>query len=61
MSAYTTLYVTRGKAMEIFMRGREPLISDLSLEIHMDDLLDERLYNCIIVDDDYEGSDDDRV
>ena len=61
MSAYTTLHITRSKAMEIFMRGREPLISDLSLEIHMDDLLDERLYNCIIVDDDYEGSDDDIV
>lgn len=49
MSAYTTLYITRSRAIEeIFARQ----FSDDQLATLLDTLLDSRLYNCIIVCDD---------
>lgn len=58
MSAYTTLYITRSRAIEeIFARQ----FSDDQLASFMDTLLEPRLYNCIIVSDDEETNDNDML
>jgi len=61
MSAYTTLRVTRDKALSIRLKKLIDNISDEELEDYMDDLMEPRLYNVIIVPSDSEDNDDDMV
>jgi len=65
MSAYTSLHITRKKALVLmlssFIENLEKNISDEQLEEFMDRHLEHRLYNCVIVDDDYINSDDGMV
>lgn len=56
MSIYTTLDVTRAKAAEIYLK--EFGIDDKQLEKFMDRYLQDRCYNCIIVDNDHIPNDD---
>ena len=50
MSAYSTINITREKAVEILIR-RVTEADRNTLEDMMDSLLAPRLYNCVIVDD----------
>jgi hypothetical protein len=58
VSAFTTLYITRTKALSVIA---EHLLadehSDNMLEDMMDRILRDKLYNCIIVDDDTRNDD----
>ncbi len=49
MSAYTTLHITRTKALDYIIDHLRIPISDTQLEDWLDVLLKERLYNVIIV------------
>ena len=55
MSAYTTLLITRSKAKEEYLKSL--LVTDEVLEEFMDKLLDNRLYNAVIVDDNHQNDD----
>ena len=55
MGAHSTLMITRSRALE-YLRADPPTNDELAAE--MDSRLDHRLYNCMIVDDDYEDNDD---
>jgi hypothetical protein len=58
MGVYTTLNITRKKAKELLVAKLLGDISDETLENFMDKLLEPRLYNAIIVNDDAENNDD---
>ena len=58
MSAYTTLRVTRKKAIEIVMAKLLDGMTDQELEDFMDKELEPRLYNARIVADDSENDDE---
>ena len=58
MSAYITLRISRKRAIEVWMEAMLSVPSDDELESFMDDRLDHRLYNCIIVDDSDADNDD---
>ena len=51
MSAYTTIRITRSKAKEEWLKTLMQDPSDDKLEEFIDDLLRDRLYNCMIVPD----------
>lgn len=57
MSVYTTLYVTKGKAMEIYLREKFS-IDDKELERFMDEYLAPSLYNVLLVENDHKNDDD---
>lgn len=61
MGAYTTLRVTRKKAIAMLMERLACGISNDELERFMDQVLEPRLYNAIIVRDDDPENDDDAV
>ena len=60
MSAYTSLRVTRSKAKQKLMEHMMGEIPDAQLEQFMDQLLQPRLYNAVIVPD-HETNDDEAV
>lgn len=57
MSAYSTINITRGKAMKTWLEKFANGLSDEELERFMDEELDSRLYNCRIVPDHCENDD----
>lgn len=57
MGAHSTIYVTRTKALEEYLK-RAGSITDQELERFMDDLLYDKLYNVSIVPDNYEQNED---
>jgi len=54
MGAHSTIHLSRSKATELYTQYMfgENKISDSILEEFFDRVLDGRLYNCVIVDDD---------
>ena len=58
MSAYTTLRITRKKAIETVMAKLLDGMTDGELEQFMDKELEPRLYNARIVDDEAENDDE---
>lgn len=58
MSAYTTLYITRKKALEIFYKETTNVPTDEKLESFMDNYLKSRLHDCIITADNGPNDDD---
>ena len=61
MGVYSTLYITRKKALEIWVVEQLTLPSDEELERFMDDYLEPRLFNCRIVADGDDYNDDDEI
>ena len=61
MSPYTTLRITRKKAIEVIMRELLGDISNYRLEEWMNDYLKDKLYDCVIFPEFYEDNDDDIV
>jgi hypothetical protein len=61
MGAYTTLRITRKKAIAILLEKLTNGISNEELERFMDQALGPRLFNAIIVRDDDAENDDDVV
>lgn len=57
MSAYSTLRITRNKAKTELMKWLMSEVTDQKLEDFMDQLLESRLHNAKIVDDDSENDD----
>jgi hypothetical protein len=57
MSAFSTLHITRTRALAEFAKSIRDM-DDERLESFMDKLLEPRLYNVIIVDDDGPNDDD---
>lgn len=57
MSAYTTIKITRSKALRTMLEHLMLAPSDSELEDFMDSLLRERLYNVQIVADDCDNDD----
>lgn len=57
MGAHSTLYITRTRAIQEFMKHTYSP-SDEMLEEFLDKLLDNRLYNTVIIPDDCEDNDD---
>ena len=55
MSAYCTIKVKRSAALQMLAEGA---FDDETLAQLVDVILDKRLYNCTIVNDDVEGEDD---
>jgi hypothetical protein len=58
MSAHSTLRVTRSKAKAFLIDKITNGLSDKELESLMDNILYDRLYNCMIVSDECEHPDD---
>ena len=58
MGAHSTLRVTRSRAIAELAKALLGDVTDERLEKFMDDLLDERLYNAIIVPDGEPNNDD---
>lgn len=61
MSKYSTLRITRKKAIEVMIEKLLGDISDDELEAFMDCVLEPQLYNARIVDDSHSDNDDDCV
>jgi len=57
MSAYTTLYLSRQKAIEMIIKKTFSMTDDEIVMI-MDKILEPRLYNCFISE---KGDDDDEI
>ena len=51
MSPFSTLEITRDAAMEYVLRKKLQIDSDRKLKETVDDLLEDRLYNCLFVPD----------
>ena len=52
MSAYTTLRITKKRAQQYILSNILSNMNDnVFLEVEMDKILKDRLYNCCIVDD----------
>jgi len=58
MGAHSTLRITRSKAIAELAKALLADVTDKRLERFMDDLLDERLYNAVIVPDGAPNDDD---
>ena len=58
MSAYSTLYITRTRALAVLLERALGGITDEQLENFVDKILEPRLYNCRVVSDDHEHNDD---
>lgn len=52
MSAYTTIDITRGKALELYVKHHLGEVSDSNLESFMDELMQPALYRCSVVNND---------
>jgi len=61
MGAYSTLNITRSKAISTIVANVLGGLEDFELENMMDDLLEDRLYNCTIVPDHCEENDDEII
>ena len=57
MSAYSTLYITRDKALLLYCK-KVLSITDEQLEDFLDNYLEQRLYNAVVVDNDRFTNDD---
>jgi hypothetical protein len=57
MSAYTTILITKSKAIELYLGKVIDRISVEDLERFLDRELEHRLYNVIVVPDGYEDND----
>ena len=57
MGVYSTLYIERSKAKQMIIE-RVATMSDAELEGCMDEILRDKLYNCVIVPDGYSVEDD---
>lgn len=60
MSAFSTLCITRDTATKLYIQEHQ-IITDEKLEKFMDDFLESKLYNCIIVNNDAEVNDDNLI
>jgi hypothetical protein len=60
MSAFSTLCITRSTALKLYLQEHQ-VITDRILEEFMDKFLESKLYNCIIVNDDTEVTDDNLI
>jgi len=58
MGVYSTVDITRGKAIELLLEATHGNLSDAALEAFMDVLLEPRLLNVCIVSNDQPNSDD---
>ena len=58
MSAYTTLHITKSKATQKLFESLCLEVDVGLLEKFMDDILEKRLYNCVIVPDTAIDNDD---
>ena len=58
MSAYSSLRITRAKAKQKLMEWLLSDVTDQKLEDFMDQLLEPRLYNAVIVPDHQENDDE---
>ena len=58
MSAYSSLRITRSKAKKLLCEWVLSEVTDKQLEDFMDQLLEARLYNAVIVPDDAPNDDD---
>ena len=58
MGAHSTLRITRSKAIAELAKALLADVTDKRLERFMDDLLDERVYNAVIVPDGAPNDDD---
>lgn len=58
MSAYSTVNITRSKARDVLLHSLVGEVPDNALESFIDTLLEPRLFNCRIVDDNAENEDD---
>tara|TARA_R110002074_G_scaffold51396_4_gene130054 strand:+ start:1697 stop:2071 length:375 start_codon:yes stop_codon:yes gene_type:complete len=61
MSAHSTLEYTRENALGFITRDELSKLKNKQLEYIMDVLLDENLYNCVIIDDDRVDEDEPMV
>ena len=61
MGAYSSLRITRSKALQVFLEHMLGEIPDKVLEQHLDLILEPRLYNAVIVPDGYEDNDDHEI
>ena len=61
MGAYSTLNITRKKALEIWIANITADPTTEELERFMDNYLEPRLYNCRIVADSDEYNNDDEI
>lgn len=57
MSAHSTIRISRRKALQAYLEKVLSNPSNEELEEFMDKILDDRLYNCIIVSDDEDNDD----
>lgn len=58
MGVYSTIDITRGKALELLLEATHGELSDAALMAFMDVLLEPRLMNVCIVGNDRPNSDD---
>lgn len=61
MSAYTTLRITRSRALQQLMSKLAGDITDKQLEAFLDELLEPRLYNAWVVPDSETDNDNDAL
>jgi len=61
MGVYSTLNITRQKALETWIAETAGIPSNKELESFMDDYLEPRLYNCRIVADGDDYNNDDEI
>lgn len=61
MGAYSTLRITRSKALKIVIDKLLGGISNGELEDYLDKVLANNLYNCVIVPDHCEDNDDNEI
>ena len=61
MSAYSTIYITRSKAKSLLLESIMCSLCDSTLETFMNKLLQDRLYECKIVDDSYDNNEDNLI
>ena len=57
MSIYTTLHITRSRAARLYVEKKLGL-DDQMLERFLDEYLESRLFNAIVVNDDEKNQDD---
>lgn len=61
MSALSTLHITRDKALAVWAEQTDGLPSNEELERFLDDYLRDRLYNCVVVDNESRLHDNDMI
>jgi len=60
MGIYSTLTISRSRALQFWKeKQNNPELSNKELEEFIEPYLEKRLYNCIVIDDDYYKSGED--